>query len=176
MKIVLTCLFIVLCVSASSEVRDNVPKIIHPPQFIQRITYKLPKQYEALMKLECAIHEVPLWLACRLVEYESRWNKDQVTKNKDGTYDIGLFQFNSECYSDLGNVYGVPKFSPRNAYQSISMGVLHLSMLYNATGNWSYAIAGYQLGLVRSIAWRGRWPKSTLNEIKFILVDGRIKL
>lgn len=71
------------------------------------------------------------------------------SSNKDGSYDIGIFQLNSKYidYYERTFWYRETNFNVWNPKHNIEMAALYLSHLYSYTENWRLAIAAYNTGL-----------------------------
>jgi soluble lytic murein transglycosylase-like protein len=109
----------------------------------------MPAKYSGMMNLLSAKHQVPLWIACRLISAEnSDWNPAAISpKNADGTRDLGLMQHNSDNLVSFANWYrhGAP-YDPFSAYDSVDVGLAHLRWLYETLGCWQKAVMAYNAG------------------------------
>lgn len=83
------------------------PQVLNPVKEVQAkefISCETPKGY-----LECKVYSGEItWeeydLLSRIIKCESGWNPEAInTKNKNGTYDRGLFQSNSVHIKTLSN-------------------------------------------------------------------------
>ena len=120
-----------------------------PPECDGEPWFRLPVEYALVMKEMSDKHEVPLWLACRLVNREnSDWNPGAVSpRNSDGSRDYGLLQVNSDNIGDFTEWYrhGI-NFNPFLARDSIDVGLAHLSWLHGQFGTWTKAVLAYNGG------------------------------
>lgn len=111
------------------------------------VTYRIPKEYEDAIKKETKKYNIPIWMFCRLMEWESGFNKDYVSKeNENGSIDIGLLSINNKCISDFAWRYNIKDFNPKDPFQSITVGAKHLTSLKKTFGNWYDACGAWNKG------------------------------
>lgn len=112
-------------------------------------------------------YKIPLYPLLKMIEIESRYNPEKVSRNRNGTKDYGLMQLNSKYISEYTWRYNHGKkimvFNPIN---SLHVGMKKLAHLYTIIGNWRGAFAAYNCGLTRYNT--GRLPVSTQKYLDFI--------
>lgn len=114
--------------------------------------YTMPLQYAEWVIRYCDETGVPVWLACRLFNWESGWRTNRVGKeNKNGTHDLGLAALNSACLLDFERYNDGRKVDPFDPETAIRVGVRYLAALREATGSWRSAVGAYNVGLA---GWR----------------------
>ena len=163
---ILTASLLMLCSSAAS------PRVQHPrpPECDGEPWYSMPVAYSAMMHTLCARHGVPVWLAVRLVQTESPdWNPRSVSpKNEDGSRDYGLAQINDANFKKFSDWYTHSRgFNPLEAWDSLDVGLAHLSWLHSEFGDWTKAVMGYNTGEER--VRRGTVKPKTIVYAKAIL-------
>jgi len=131
------------------------------PHRLLEPSYELPLRYVPWLQLLTTEYEVPLWLVARLVQVESSWNERAINRNRNGTYDYGLFQLNSDYIEYFEWKYSVEDLNPFNWKQSAEVAVKHLRKLYEATGSWYEATLAYNCGLSKLRS--GSIPESSLR-------------
>ena len=126
--------------------------------------YAIPREYAAIACHECIQKDVPLWIYARLINKESRWNKNCISKNGNGTKDLGIAQLNSAYLPDFQwfDNSGVP-FDPFNPDEAIPVSIRYLARLHRAFKSWPLAIAAYNCG--PGAVSRGCIPASTAKYV-----------
>ena len=95
-------------------------------------------------------YQIPPSYLIRLVEKESRFDKDAISKNKNGTFDVGLLQHNSKYYDDFKWRYNKGKdYDPYDIRDNLKIGCKHLLTLYKHTGSWRATVIAWNCGLTR---------------------------
>lgn len=76
-------------------------------------------------------------------------NVRSYSNNKDGSYDIGIFQLNSKYLKYYERVFWYKEidFNVWNERHNIEMAAIYLSHLYSYTKSWREAIAAFNTGL-----------------------------
>lgn len=111
---------------------------------------------------------IPYEIIFALVYEESRWNSRATGYNGNDTYDIGLFQLNSQYVHYFAEKYiGHVQINPYDPVVNIEIGMKHLAELHRDFGNWHDALAAYNAGSSRVIA--NRIPASTMQYRERIL-------
>ena len=129
------------------------------------------KYYDELVRL-CTMYSVPIVYAARLIEWESRWNPECITKNPNGSKDLGLMKNNSLFIKESAFRYnkGI-KYDPLVWKDNMRIGIQHLSTMRKHTGSWIGAIIAYNMGLTGFKEWRENkriMPEGTKLEIEFV--------
>ena len=127
----------------------------------------VPDKYAILVKESAITAGVPIVPFARLLEMESNFVANARNKNRNGTIDKGIPQFNSAFMSDFVwfDNEGRP-FDPDDPSEAIPVAARYLRRLYRATGSWWLAFASYNCGL--SKVQRGNIPLSTKERTDFI--------
>ena len=108
------------------------------PHTIAKIdAFIAPRAYSASVMHWASYYGVPLDIAVRLAYEESRWDENAMHRNRNGTYDHGLYQLNSRYYR-----VGGPG-------RDIRLGLGHLASMYRITGTWRKAVIAYNAGASR---------------------------
>jgi len=116
---------------------------------------------------------VPQEIALAVVERESNWNHKDISKNRNGTRDMGLMQLNSSNRKYFEDKFWAPdhhgvKFDPMNPEHNVEVGIKYLKWLENYfDGDWSKAIMGYNAG--PGNVKRNTIPTSTRGYLKFVM-------
>ena len=97
----------------------------------------------------CAIHNVPMEIALAIAIVESNFTMINSDPNRNGTYDIGIFQLNSDFIEWFEEAlwYEAQNFNVNDPHDNIEMGIIYLKHLYKQTGSWDYAVRAYNTGL-----------------------------
>ncbi len=168
---------------------DSIPTFQPVPRKVPE--YILPMQYAPTVLRYCEEYDVPIWLACRLITYESKWDANFTSaRRRDGSRDEGLGAHNSRYKEDL-DVYcsrwdsirdsGIVGYNPFDPVQNIEVTVRLLAHLYLSArgfdvngvdfdGDWNNAVSAYNLGLT---GWRKtprtKWPKETKALVEYVM-------
>lgn len=110
---------------------------------------------------EAEKNDIPLSLAFALAHTESSYNTKAVNRNSNSTTDRGLFQLNSNSFTNLTEE---DFFDP---FISAKYGMSHLKFCLNTAGNEVSALAMYNAGTGRVRS--NRTPQSTLNYVGKIM-------
>ena len=143
--------------------------------------YILPLQYATWVMRECETYDVPIWLVCRLINYESRWDKDfKSGPYKSGGRGEGLGSHNSRFTKELGRLYSLhgEAYDPMDPRQNIEVTVRLLAHLWEVIildyCEWDNVVAAYNLGLT---GWRktptNKWPRETRALVEYVMGAGR---
>lgn len=145
------------------------------PLYSQSVEYfgiEVPIKYHDYLVQMCTEYQVPITYAARLIQWESRWDPYCVTKNTNGTKDIGLMKHNSNYISEFAWRYNDgKKYEPLYWKDNMRIGIKHLATLRKVTGSWYAAICAYNLGLNGYNKWRtGKrvLPEATIKELEFV--------
>lgn len=97
----------------------------------------------------CAVHNVPLEIALAVAIVETNIEMVNSNYNRNGSYDIGIFQLNSHFIEWFEEAlwYDDRPFNAKNPENNIEMGIIYLRHLYKQTGNWDLAVRAYNTGL-----------------------------
>jgi soluble lytic murein transglycosylase-like protein len=130
--------------------------------------YILPMQYAEWVIRYCDETGVPVWLACRLFNWESGWRAQRVSpENENGTRDLGLAALNNAYLVFFERYNGGQKVDPFDPECAVRVGIRYLAALHASTGNWRAAVGAYNCGLAR---WRrGDPPARTRRHVKEVL-------
>lgn len=128
----------------------------------------IPARYISIIKMASEQAGVPLWVLARLLEKESSWKHDAVNKNTNGTYDLGIAQFNNAYLTDYYwfDNYGL-WFDPFNPDEAIPVAARYLRRLYRVTNDWWMAVAAYECGLTR--VKQDRIPEQTIRNTNRVM-------
>ncbi|MCI5607545.1 MAG: transglycosylase SLT domain-containing protein [Spirochaetia bacterium] len=110
---------------------------------------------------EAEKNNIPLSLAFALAHTESNYNIKAVNKNTNSSIDRGLFQLNSNSFTELTEE---DFFDP---YVSSKYGMSHLKFCLNTAGNEVSALAMYNAGTTK--VRQNRTPQITLNYVGKIM-------
>jgi soluble lytic murein transglycosylase-like protein len=126
--------------------------------------YTMPLQYAEWVIRHCDETGVPVWLACRLFNWESGWRARRVSpENENGTRDLGLAALNSAYLRHFERYNDGAKVDPFDPECAIRVGVHYLAALREATGSWHAAVGAYNVGLA---GWRrGVRPVRHIKEV-----------
>jgi soluble lytic murein transglycosylase-like protein len=104
-----------------------------------------PEPYRADVIRYAARYGIPLDIAVRLAYEESQWKPTLISRNRNRTYDHGLYQLNSAYHR------------VKLPWANIRDGLAYLAQCYRATGTWRKAVAAYQAGIdgARKSPWKG---------------------
>ncbi len=130
-----------------SSLERGQARIEVPTPAPRRLTpraYTLPMEYAQLVIRYCDETGAPVWLVCRLFEWESGWNPRCVgPENDNGTRDYGLAALNS-AYLEHFRIYNDgARVDPLDPECAIRVGVRYLAALHEKTGSWREAIRRY---------------------------------
>ena len=75
----------------------------------------------------CVEHSVDYALAEAIIWTESRWQPDVLGYNTNGTHDVGRFQLNSACWTDIAMLIGRSNWDPYNPRDNLRVGVEYLA-------------------------------------------------
>jgi soluble lytic murein transglycosylase-like protein len=117
-----------------------------------------------------AKHDVPLWLAVRMVQVENcDWNPRSVSaRNTDGSRDFGLMQHNSLNFKKFSDWYTHSRvYDPLSAWDNVDVGLAHLAWLHSEFGDWTKAVMAYNTG--ESRVWKGTVKPQTVAYAKAVL-------
>ena len=130
--------------------------------------YYIPKKYASITEKAAYDNGIPLWLFARLIDRESKWNAKALRKNRNGTKDIGIAQFNSAYLSDFVwfDNDGKP-FDPWVPAEALPVAARYVRRLYRATKDWKETVMAYNAGL--GAVRRGQSPSSTLLHAEIIM-------
>lgn len=78
----------------------------------------------------CILLDVPYFLIDGIIWNESRWTDTAYNYNTNGSHDIGLFQLNSYCITDILEKIGV-SLNPYLPYENLEIGVRYVSYIYH---------------------------------------------
>lgn len=110
---------------------------------------------------EAEKNNIPLSLAFALAHTESSFRADAVNRNSNSSIDRGLFQLNSNSFTNLTEE---DFFDP---FVSAKYGMQHLKFCLNTAGNEVSALAMYNAGTTRVRS--NKTPQSTLNYVGKIM-------
>lgn len=103
----------------------------------------------------------------RLIEKESGYKAHALRKNRNGTFDRGIAQFNSRYMADFYWFDNDGKeFDPMKPHEALPVAARYLRRLYDATGDWWMAAAAYECGL--TAVREGRVPERTARAADFV--------
>lgn len=106
-------------------------------------------------------NSIPLSLAFALAHTESNFRADAINRNSNSSIDRGLFQLNSNSFTNLTED---DFFDP---FVSAKYGMQHLKFCLNTAGNEVSALAMYNAGTNRVRS--NKTPQSTLNYVGKIM-------
>lgn len=130
--------------------------------FEKSYPYYIPEEYKSHIEQLTEVHEVPTWLASRVIKEESGW------RNIEGvTGDLGLMQLNPKYLDYFADMFnnGLP-FDPFDPYTNIAIGIAYLSHLYRQLDNWEDAVKAYNCGAGKVI--NNKVPMRTIKYQKEI--------
>ncbi len=109
----------------------------------------LDSQYAILIMDLSLYHEVPPHIAVAIAVVESNIEMITSIPNTNGSYDIGIFQLNSNYIEYFEKrLWDNPwEFNPYNMYDNIEMGIMILKDLSIRTGSWDTAVKAYHVGM-----------------------------
>lgn len=135
-------------------------------EFADQYAFDHPSTDAALKKLVDAIAKesgVPPKLVRSIIQQESEWDVDNISRNKNGTKDMGLMQLNSryiDYYKKLFWKSDKP-FNPLSAKDNATIGIRYLAHLIKYYhGNTDLAVQAYNCGPTAVDA--GKIPASTI--------------
>jgi len=111
--------------------------------------HSVNQEYVPWIEQVCELYSVPVDVALAVGIIESKLTMINSGRNKDGSYDIGVFQINSR-YKDWHEQklwQKGRKFNINDAHDNIEMGILILRYQYENTGDWHLAVRAYNTGL-----------------------------
>jgi membrane-bound lytic murein transglycosylase D len=132
------------------ELTVAVPPPNKPIQFIDvPETELLPPRrigkYTPLFEQVAAEAGIPIEILESVAWVESRFNAAILSKPyKDGSVDMGLFQFHSKFLPDYRRLYGA--FDPMIPEQATRVAAAHLKYLYSKYGAWTLAVEKWNAG------------------------------
>lgn len=142
------------------------------PLTIHAFDYETRIKMEYYLLQNCIENEVPISVAYKLIQWESKWDSKAVNCNSNGTKDLGIMQLNNAYIKYFSDKYNGGVLIDVWMWRvSIKVGVLYLRDLYIATGNWPAAIASYNMGLTKYkqyIKNKTNLPLKTIEMINFI--------
>ena len=105
--------------------------------------------YKYFLQFMCQVHEVPYGVAYAVAMVESEFEMRVSSMNSNGSYDIGIFQLNSNYVDWFVDSfwYEGEDFDAYKPENNIEMGVIYLRHLYDRTNDWEKAIRVYHLGM-----------------------------
>jgi len=166
MKIWISLVLFFIAVSSGPS-STSIP-VIEPRIIKHYQTYSIPEKYHYIVINSASKNGIPIWLFSRLIEKESSWNPKAYRKNKNGSKDIGIAQFNNKYIADyIWFDNDGKKFDPWNAFESIPVMARYLKRLYDATSDWSLAVLAYNAGLSRVL--ENKVPKSSMEHMEIIM-------
>lgn len=100
------------------------------------------KKAEIIINLSIK-YEVPVNNAFSVAYCESGYNERAISgKNKNGTFDYGLYQLNSNTFPDVEKLLPIDK--------NASQGLSYYRACYDKTNSWDLAYISYNAGSVRN--------------------------
>lgn len=91
---------------------------------------------------------VPISIFLRLIEKESQFDVNAVGYNRNGTYDGGIAQINSNSRNDIARwVNNSKSFDMFNPIEALDIASKYLVWLYNRYGCWEKAVMAYNCGM-----------------------------
>ena len=116
-----------------------------PPIRVTNPRFIAPEPYRADVIRYSARYGIPLDIAVRLAYEESQWKPTLISRNRNRTWDHGLYQLNSAYHR------------VKLPWANIRDGLAYLAQCYRATGTWRKAVAAYQAGIdgARKSPWKG---------------------
>jgi soluble lytic murein transglycosylase-like protein len=140
-KCVVALLFVILLFSNQTFFKEKM--FVKEGKNLEEI-YKIVKDYNDAYQIlnETQTENVPLDLFLSLVQTESKGNKHALnTKNRNGSWDIGYCQLNTNSYKDKTVI------ELMNPKTNIHLGILHLKKaLQQVQGNQTLALLIYNAG------------------------------
>lgn len=105
--------------------------------------------YLSWVQSRCEYWEVPVEIAIAVAVVESNFIMKTSSKNSNGSYDIGIFQLNSQYVDWFEETlwHDWRGFNPNDPHDNIEMGIIYLRYLHNQTGDWEETIKAYNTGL-----------------------------
>jgi len=96
-----------------------------------------------------AAYDVPLDIALAVAIVESNITMTISKRNSNGSYDIGIYQLNSNFieWFEKALWYNDRDFNAYDAKDNIEMGIIYLKHLYDQTGTWDKAVRAFNIGL-----------------------------
>lgn len=122
----------------TAYIEEQNPRI--RPELINRIAKAIVENSE---KNGLKVH-----LVCSVIENESNWRPDAVSKNKR---DIGLMQINIVANEKLLKEKGITKLDCYNVENNIMLGCEILKSNMKQFGDVQLALSGYNAGITRTI-------------------------
>ena len=132
---------------------ENVPTVwihVSDPRFVA------PVKYRAWIMKYAAQFGVPLDVAIRLGFEESGWNESAMSRNRNRTYDHGLYQLNSAYHRVM------------LTEANIRDGLAYWAQCWRATGSVRRATVAYMAGIMGE----KHAPKSTRREAAAVAGGG----
>lgn len=116
----------------------EVPQIAPPTRTLVDPRFIAPEEYRAMVMQGAAEFGIPLDIAIRLAFEESGWDETAMQRNRNGSFDHGLYQLNSR--------YHRVKLTPANIHE----GLRYLRWCWDQTGTLKGAVMAYNAGLTGS--------------------------
>lgn len=148
------CIFLLTCSSTFYYVK--LPVIGEVPVLVDDSLDFVPTIYYEAIWNASAEFGVPAVYLARLLWEESKFKKDAVYKNKNGTIDSGIAQLNSDYIEEFGWRYGFGEIDPFDPFLSIRVAAKHLSVLYanvcaiDDETRWYLTMCAYNCGLSKT--------------------------
>ena len=162
--IVLVCF---LCTSSAGVIvltkEVDVVKVVEKVPIVA-----IPAIYAPTVMASAEMAGMPAWILARVIEKESKWKPNAVGKNRNGTKDLGIAQFNSAYLTDFywfDN--GGQEFDPFVPEEAIPVAAKYLKRLHKATGDWWMAVAAYECGLTK--VRQNRIPEQTIRNTNRVM-------
>lgn len=141
-----------------------------PALVIEILPYLDPRYADMILGIN-AETEIPLEVLSRIIEWESGWECDRVSKpNRNGTRDMGLMQLNSAYLAYFARYNDGQPVDPLDPQQNLKVGMRYLSDLYGRMGSWYNAVAAYNAGPGRVSA--GNLPATTRRYLDHVFGGG----
>ena len=101
-----------------------------------------PQQPDDCVTKGAQYHGVNAWVLRAILKVESNFNPKAVNRNKNGTIDVGIAQYNSRNFSELKK-FGISPDDLMDACVSSYIAAWHLKKLIRTYGDNWYAIGAY---------------------------------
>ena len=101
-----------------------------------------PRQPDDCVTQAATYHSVSPWVLRAIIQVESSFNPNALSKNNNGTVDVGIAQINSMHFKELGK-YGIAQRDLMNGCISSYVAAWHLKKQINAYGNTWFAVGAY---------------------------------
>jgi len=114
----------------------------------------------------CAATGVPLEVGLGLVVSESDGKPWATHRNRNGTWDRGLLQHNSDSHADMVRLYNNGReFDPYDVPANLGIALAYLADLHKVAGTWGGAVILFSAGP----NYRGAAPAVSVAEAKNIV-------